>query len=127
MDVVAIVGLGYVGPPLAVAFGEIVPVLGYGLSNAKLNSNHRHFDPSGTVSARDMRAVSQLGFTLNADVPTQAEYIIVAVPTPSHASLPNVPLNDYLGKIEPYGCIVDMKPRFGVHALQTSGLRVWRL
>lgn len=127
MNVVAVVGLGYACPPLAVAFGEIVPTIGHDLSGATFTSHRRHLDPSGTVSARDTRAAPQFGFALGANASAQAGYIIVAVPTPSHASLPNVPLNDYLGKIEPYGCIVDMKSRFGAHALQASGLRVWRL
>ncbi|MDP3701027.1 MAG: nucleotide sugar dehydrogenase [Hylemonella sp.] len=86
MDVVAVVGLGYVGLPLAVAFGKIMPTIGYDLSSAKLDSYRRHLDPSGTVSEHDMRAASQLRFTSDASALAQAGYIIVAVPTPIDAA-----------------------------------------
>ncbi len=82
MDVVAVVGLGYVGLPLAVAFGKIVPTIGYDVSSAKLESYRSHIDPSGTVSEQDMRAATQVRFTSDAGALAQADYIIIAVPTP---------------------------------------------
>lgn len=82
MDVVAFVGLGYVGLPLAVAFGKIMPTIGHDLVSAKLDSYRCHVDPSGTVSGYDMRAATQLSFTSDASALAQAGYIIVAVPTP---------------------------------------------
>lgn len=81
MDVVAVVGLGYVGLPLAVAFGKIVPTIGYDLSSARLDSYRCHLDLGGTVSEQDMRAATQLRFTSDASALAQAGYIIVAVPT----------------------------------------------
>lgn len=53
-DVVAVVGLGDVGLPLAVAFGKIMPTIGYDLSMPKLDSYRQHTDPSGTVSDADL-------------------------------------------------------------------------
>ena len=82
MDVVAVVGLGYVGLPLAVAFGKIMPTIGYDLSTPKLDSYRQHIDPSGTVNAADMRAATQLSFTDQADGLRSANVVIVAVPTP---------------------------------------------
>ena len=82
MDVVAVVGLGYVGLPLAVAFGKIMPTIGYDLSTPKLQSYRQHIDPSGTVSAADMQAASQLSFTDQVDALERANVIIIAVPTP---------------------------------------------
>lgn len=86
MDVVAVVGLGYVGLPLAVAFGKIMPTVGHDLSSAKLDSYRRNVDPSGTVSERDPRAATQLSFTSDASALAKAGYIIVAVPTPIDAA-----------------------------------------
>lgn len=86
MDVVAVVGLGYVGLPLAVAFGKIMPTIGYDLSLSKLNSYRRCIDPSGTVSAADLRASSQLSFASDAASLSAANILIVAVPTPIDAA-----------------------------------------
>ncbi len=82
MDVVAVVGLGYVGLPLAVAFGKIMPTIGYDLSLPKLDSYRQCVDPSGTVSDADLRAASQLTFTGDAAALSGANILIVAVPTP---------------------------------------------
>jgi len=86
MDVVAVVGLGCVGLPLAVAFGKIKPTIEHDLSSAKLDNYRRNVDPSATVSERDMRATTQLCFTSDASAPAKAGYIIVAVPTPIAAA-----------------------------------------
>nr|WP_295781853.1 nucleotide sugar dehydrogenase [Rhodoferax sp.] len=82
MDVVAVVGLGYVGLPLAVAFGKIMPTIGYDLSQPKLESYRQCKDPSGTVSDGDLCAASQLTFTGDAAALAGANILIVAVPTP---------------------------------------------
>ncbi|MFO1264396.1 MAG: nucleotide sugar dehydrogenase [Rhodoferax sp.] len=82
MDVVAVVGLGYVGLPLAVAFGKIMPTIGYDLSTSKLQLCRQHQDPNGSLSTADMQSATQLSFTSDAAALAQATYIIVAVPTP---------------------------------------------
>ena len=66
MEVVAIVGLGYVGLPLAVAFGKLMPTVGYDLSSQKIQSYGRGVDPGGTVSGEDLRTARHLTFTDNA-------------------------------------------------------------
>ena len=86
MDVVAVVGLGYVGLPLAVAFGKIMPTIGYDLSASKLQQYRQHLDPSGGLSPADMQAATQLSLTDNAAALAQASTIIVAVPTPIDAA-----------------------------------------
>lgn len=82
MDVIAVVGLGYVGLPLAVAFGKLRPTLGYDVSSQKMASYRQHLDPSGTVSAIDMAAASHLTYTTQATDLAQAQVFIIAVPTP---------------------------------------------
>lgn len=82
MATVAVVGLGYVGLPLAVAFGKIVRTVGFDLNRAKVDAYRRHVDPTGEVSTEDLRAARLLTVT---DSPAElgiADFIIVAVPTP---------------------------------------------
>jgi UDP-N-acetyl-D-galactosamine dehydrogenase len=86
MDVIAVVGLGYVGLPLALAFGRLVPTIGYDLSSQKIENYRNHVDPSGTVSSDDLRAADQVSFTTDAAELGRANVIIVAVPTPIDAA-----------------------------------------
>ncbi len=79
---VAVVGLGYVGLPLAVEFGKKMPTLGFDLSVAKVQAYREHVDPTGEVSTEDLRAASQLSCHTDPAVLAQADFIIVAVPTP---------------------------------------------
>ena len=82
MEVVAVIGLGYVGLPLAVAFGQLMPTIGYDLSAQKIESYNKHLDPSGTVAEPDMRAATQLTFTIDPARLADADTFIIAVPTP---------------------------------------------
>jgi len=86
MEMIAVVGLGYVGLPLAVAFGKLMPTLGYDLSQAKVANYQQHTDPSGTVTAQDLRAAVHLTLTTNPADLAQANVIIIAVPTPIDAA-----------------------------------------
>jgi len=79
---VAVVGLGYVGLPLAVAFGKRYPTIGLDLSKAKIDAYRRHVDPTGEVSERDFIAASHLEVTSDAGQLKRANFIVVAVPTP---------------------------------------------
>ena len=58
--VVAVVGLGYVGLPLAVEFGKKRKTIGFDLSEAKVENYRRFIDPTGEVSEDDLRAANQL-------------------------------------------------------------------
>lgn len=82
MSVVAVVGLGYVGLPLAVEFGKKRKTIGYDLSRSKIESYQRGLDPTGEVSGEDLSAASQLLFTADSAELSQADYIVIAVPTP---------------------------------------------
>jgi len=52
MSIVAIVGLGYVGLPLAVAFGKAFRTIGFDLSTEKVENYRRYIDPTGRSRAR---------------------------------------------------------------------------
>jgi len=82
MDVIAVVGLGYVGLPLAVAFGKLMPTIGYDLSAEKIDHYRRYIDTSGEVSGDDLRAADKLTFTTNSEKLARADFIIIGVPTP---------------------------------------------
>jgi UDP-N-acetyl-D-galactosamine dehydrogenase len=82
MSVVAVVGLGYVGLPLAVEFGKKQKTIGFDLSASKVESYKQFTDPSGEVSSEDLRAADQLTVTTDPAELAKATYIVVAVPTP---------------------------------------------
>jgi len=82
MTVVAVVGLGYVGLPLAVEFGRKHRTIGFDLSEAKVNAYRRHVDPTGEVSTDDLKAATLLEPTTDAAALKEADFIVVAVPTP---------------------------------------------
>ncbi|MCC6531376.1 MAG: nucleotide sugar dehydrogenase [Burkholderiales bacterium] len=82
MSVVAVVGLGYVGLPLAVEFGRRGKTIGFDLSARKIESYRRCVDPTGEVSTDDFRAASQLFPTSDPAALREADFIVVAVPTP---------------------------------------------
>lgn len=80
--VVAVVGLGYVGLPLAVEFGKKYRTLGYDLSEAKVASYRGHCDPTGEVSPESLKAATRLNVSTDPAVISEADIIVVAVPTP---------------------------------------------
>ena len=82
MHTVAVVGLGYVGLPLAVEFGKVGPTIGFDLSKSKVESYRNYIDPTGEVSTENLRAARHLESTTDATALSRADYIIVAVPTP---------------------------------------------
>lgn len=84
--VIAVVGLGYVGLPLAVEFGKKFTTIGYDLSERKVASYRNCHDPSGDIPGENIRAAEQLLFTTDPSHLSKADYIIVAVPTPVDAA-----------------------------------------
>lgn len=81
-DVVAVVGLGYVGLPLAVEFGKKFETIGYDLSKTKIDSYRKYRDPTGEVASEDLKAAAGLTVTTDPSHLSRADFIIVAVPTP---------------------------------------------
>ena len=82
MTVVAVVGMGYVGLPLAVEFGKKHRTIGFDLSRAKVDAYLKCVDPTGEVSSADLQAATLLEPTCDAARLGEADFIIVAVPTP---------------------------------------------
>jgi UDP-N-acetyl-D-galactosamine dehydrogenase len=87
---VGIVGLGYVGLPLAVGFGKKFKTIGFDLSREKVDSYRRFCDPTGEVTEPELRAATRLEVTTEASTLGAADIIVVAVPTPvDDARLPD--------------------------------------
>ena len=82
MSVVAVVGLGYVGLPLAAAFGRRFETIGFDLSTEKVENYRRHVDPTGEVSGEELRAATRLTVTTDPARLAAADIVVVAVPTP---------------------------------------------
>ena len=79
---IAIVGLGYVGLPLAVEFGKKMPTIGLDLSVEKVAAYQAHIDPTGEVSTQELKAATQLQCHTNPSVLEETDFIIITVPTP---------------------------------------------
>nr|WP_198979965.1 nucleotide sugar dehydrogenase [Herbaspirillum sp. ASV7] len=82
MSIVAVVGLGYVGLPLAVEFGKKRPTVGFDLSKSKIESYRKFVDPTGELSTEELRASTQLSVSTDPAILADADFIVVAVPTP---------------------------------------------
>ena len=82
MKVLAVVGLGYVGLPLVVAFGKQMRTIGFDISLPKVESCQRGVDPSRELPDEELRAAVHAEYTADASRLAEADVIIVAVPTP---------------------------------------------
>jgi len=81
---VAVVGLGYVGIPLAVAFAEKgEKVIGFDVNKEKIELYKDGIDPTLEVGSKRLKRVNmEMTFSDNPEVLNEAKYIIIAVPTP---------------------------------------------
>lgn len=78
---IAVVGLGYVGLPLAIAMAKVFNVTGFDISLAKVKRLHDNIDDTGEVSSEELKATKAI-FTDDPSALSDAKFIIVAVPTP---------------------------------------------
>jgi UDP-N-acetyl-D-galactosamine dehydrogenase len=78
---IAVIGLGYVGLPLAAAFGRQAEVIGFDISEKKIRELERGYDATGELSAADLRE-TRIVYTRNAARLKEAAFFIVTVPTP---------------------------------------------
>jgi len=83
---IAIVGLGYVGLPIAVAFGKQTSVIGFDMNRTKIEELRSGIDRTGEVSHHDLIS-AHIRFTAEPADLKAADFIIVAVPTPINEAL----------------------------------------
>jgi UDP-N-acetyl-D-galactosamine dehydrogenase len=82
MTTIAVIGLGYVGLPLAVEFGKKFRTVGFDLSAEKVAAYREFNDPTGEVASEDLRAATQLTCHTDPAVLSDADFVVIAVPTP---------------------------------------------
>ena len=78
----AVIGLGYVGLPLAVEFGKKRSVIGYDINNERILELINGLDHTCECSSDDLKAAKHLIFTNNSDHLRTAQIFVVTVPTP---------------------------------------------
>lgn len=108
---IAVVGLGYVGLPLAVEFGKKYPTAGIDLSVEKIAAYCNFIDPTGEVSSADLRAANKLSYYSDPQELRSADFIVVAVPTPVDEArqpdlTPLIKSSESIGKYIKRGAIV---------------------
>lgn len=107
---IALVGLGYVGMPIAVAFAKKTKVIGFDLNSAKIQTYLSGIDPTKEVGDAVIRNTT-VEFTDNAEMLRQAKFIVVAVPTPVNTDhtpdlTPVIGASEIVGKNLTKGAIV---------------------
>lgn len=77
----AVIGLGYVGLPIALEFARKLSVIGFDINAARVDLMRNGIDPSGELEAKDFEGCD-ITFTDSLEVLREATFFIVAVPTP---------------------------------------------
>lgn len=108
---IAVIGLGYVGLPLAVEFGKSRPVLGFDINAARVAALEAGHDATLEVEDRELKEAAHLRFTGNAADLASCNTFIVTVPTPIDAHkrpdlAPLIKASETIGKVLKRGDIV---------------------
>ncbi len=108
---IGIIGLGYVGLPLAVEFGKKFPVVGFDTKAARIEALRAGYDETLETDANDLRSATQLSLTTNPEDLQACSVFIVTVPTPidEHKRPDLTPLlkaSETIGKVLKRGDIV---------------------
>ncbi len=108
---IAVIGLGYVGLPLAVEFGRIREVVGFDINESRIKALRRGEDATLETSADDLAAAEQLRFSTDPADIAECNFYIVTVPTPIDAHrrpdlTPLIKASETVGKLLKRGDIV---------------------
>lgn len=82
MDIIGIIGLGYVGLPLAVEFGKVIKVIGFDINKERIDELKKGFDRTREVEKEELLSAEKLNFSSTIDDLKDVNYFIVTVPTP---------------------------------------------
>ncbi len=109
--IIAVIGLGYVGLPLAVEYGKTYSTIGFDLKEELIESYKNYVDPTNEVSAEELKKAKKLFCTANPEDISSADHIIVAVPTPVNEAhqpdlSPLVSASEIVGKYMKKGALV---------------------
>lgn len=83
---IAVIGLGYVGLPLAAAFGRKLPTIGFDKNQTRISELKQGIDTTLELNSQELGSADQLQFTDSADALGAANIFIVTVPTPITAA-----------------------------------------
>jgi len=87
---IAVIGLGYVGLPIALAFAKKTSVIGFDINQERIEMMKKGIDPSEELSKKEFEGCD-ITFTTSIDVLKKANFFIVAVPTPvDEHNIPNL-------------------------------------
>ncbi|MGO1502895.1 MAG: Vi polysaccharide biosynthesis UDP-N-acetylglucosamine C-6 dehydrogenase TviB [Marinobacter sp.] len=111
MKKIAVIGLGYVGLPLAVAFGEKRAVIGFDINRKRIEELNAGKDITQEVSAEELSTAPGLSFSTSVDDLAQCQIFIVTVPTPIDEFkrpdlTPLIKASETVGKVLKQGDIV---------------------
>jgi UDP-N-acetyl-D-galactosamine dehydrogenase len=82
MDRIGIIGLGYVGLPLAIEFGKIIDVVGFDINEERITELKNGVDRTREVEARELKESVKLSYSSNVNDLKTVNYFIITVPTP---------------------------------------------
>ena len=110
-EIIAIIGLGYVGLPLAVEFGKQRQVLGFDINAARIAELQAGCDSTLEVEPEELKTAQNLSFTINPEDLRRCKIFIVTVPTPvDQANRPDmtplVKASETVGKVMPEGAVI---------------------
>jgi UDP-N-acetyl-D-galactosamine dehydrogenase len=108
--IISVIGLGYVGLPVAVAFGKVRTTIGFDINPSRIRELQEGYDRTGEVTSADLESADIL-FTDRTNELKRADFHIVAVPTPvDSANQPDLSLmlkaSETVGKALKRGDIV---------------------
>ncbi|WP_029525631.1 nucleotide sugar dehydrogenase [Polaromonas glacialis] len=108
---IAVIGLGYVGLPLAAEFGKQRPVLGFDINAARIAELQAGKDSTLELNADELASARQLSFSSNPEDLKTCQIFIVTVPTPVDKAnrpdlTPLVKASETVGKFLPEGAVV---------------------
>jgi UDP-N-acetyl-D-galactosamine dehydrogenase len=108
MKTIAVIGLGYVGLPLALHFAKHFPVVGYDINELKITAYKNMVDPSDEVSYKEFEdAIPNFVPTTDITKISSADFIIIAMPTPvDHNNVPD------------FTCLIEASALVGAHMKQ---------
>lgn len=90
---IAVIGLGYVGLPLAMAFGEHFNVIGYDHNETRIKQLQKGLDITGEVEEAILKKSKNIEFSSNPENLKKAQFYVIALPTPiNHAKQPDLSL-----------------------------------
>ena len=82
MKKLGIIGLGYVGLPLAVEFGKVRSTLGFDINESRIKELLENYDSTKECSKNEIKSAKNLSFTCNVDDLLKIDIYIITVPTP---------------------------------------------